>query len=181
MVVLCILRVKENSCKMALRQAELPRPEIAATCVARPRAAVHGRRQRLSCHNILDAKGVIDVSWAMLTRPITVAETQLFVRQADDVWSEEERFEFVDFIAINPEAGDVISETGGVRKIRWTRRGSGKRGGVRVIYFYHDEEAPLYLLMVYAKGEKEDLRPDEKRAVAKLTATLKAVHRSGRT
>jgi hypothetical protein len=42
---------------------------------------------------------------------------------------------FVDFIARNPEAGDVIPETGGVRKIRWSRQGSGKRGGVRVVYF----------------------------------------------
>ena len=72
----------------------------------------------------------------MLTKPITVAETQLFSRQAEGVWSEEERFEFVDFIASNPQAGDVIPETGGVRKVRWGRQGSGKRGGVRVIYFY---------------------------------------------
>jgi hypothetical protein len=97
------------------------------------------------------------------------------------VWAEDERFEFVDFIASNPEVGDVIPETGGVRKIRWGRRGSGKRGGVRVIYFYYEEDAPLYLLMVYSKGEKDDLRPEEKRAVAKLTATLKLVYRSGRT
>jgi len=117
----------------------------------------------------------------MLTKPITVAEPQLFIRQADGVWSEDERFEFVDFIASNPEAGDIIPETGGVRKIRWRRQGSGKRGGVRVIYFYHDEGAPLYLLMVYAKAEKEDLRPDERRAVAGLTETLKKRARNERT
>ena len=97
------------------------------------------------------------------------------------MWAEDERFEFVDFIASNPEVGDVIPETGGVRKIRWGRQGSGKRGGVRVIYFYYDDHAPLYLLMLYAKGEKEDLRPEEKRAVALLAATLKALYRSGRT
>ena len=66
---------------------------------------------------------------------ITVAETPLFVRQAEQVWPGAEREEFVDFIAGNPEAGDLISETGGVRKVRWSRAGSGKRGGVRVIYF----------------------------------------------
>lgn len=119
--------------------------------------------------------------WSMLTKPITVAETQLFIRQADGVWSEDERFEFVDFIASNPQAGDVIAETGGVRKIRWRRQGSGRRGGVRVIYFYHDEGAPLYLLMVYAKAEKEDLRPEERRAVVGLTETLKKRARSKRT
>jgi hypothetical protein len=79
----------------------------------------------------------------------------------------------VNFIARNPEAGDVIPETGGVRKLRWGRAGSGKRGGARVIYFYHDARRPLYLLMVYAKAQQEDLSPDEKRAVRKLVGILK--------
>jgi hypothetical protein len=104
---------------------------------------------------------------------ITVAETPLFVRQADDVWSDAEREEFISFIARNPELGDVIPDTGGVRKVRWARAGSGKRGGVRVIYFYHDRHRPLYLLMAYAKARREDLSPDEKRAVRKLAAVLK--------
>src|SRR5262245_43907184 len=83
---------------------------------------------------------------------ITVAETPLFIRQAEAAWDEAEREAFVDFIAANPEAGDVIPDTGGVRKIRWARGGSGKRGGARVIYFFHAASRPLYLLMVYAKG-----------------------------
>jgi len=109
----------------------------------------------------------------MSSRPITVAETPLFARQAEEVWSEDERDQFVNFIARNPELGDVIPDTGGVRKIRWARAGSGKRGGVRVIYYYHDRARPLYLLMVYAKAQREDLSPDEKRAVRKLAAVLK--------
>ena len=64
--------------------------------------------------------------------PITVAETPLFVRQAAEVWDEAEHDAFVTFIASNPEIGDVIPDTGGVRKVRWSRAGSGKRGGVRV-------------------------------------------------
>ena len=52
------------------------------------------------------------------------------------------------YIARNPEAGDLIPQNGGVRKIRWTRSGTAKRGGVRVIYFYHDLAMPLYLLMI---------------------------------
>ena len=75
--------------------------------------------------------------------------------------------------ARNPEAGDVIPEAGGVRKVRWGRAGAGKRGGARVIYFYHDDTRPLYLLLVYAKARKEDLSADEKRAVRKLAAMLK--------
>ena len=104
---------------------------------------------------------------------LTVAETPLFVRQAEAVWSESEREAFVDFIAANPEAGDVVSETGGVRKVRWARAGTGKRGGARVIYFYHDADRPLYLLLVYAKARREDLSADEKKTVRKLAALLK--------
>jgi hypothetical protein len=105
--------------------------------------------------------------------PITVAETSVFVRQAGIVWDAAEREAFVDFIARNPESGDVIPGTGGVRKIRWTRAGTGKRGGVRVIYFYHHAECPLYLLMVYAKARQENLTPDEERTLRKLAAVLK--------
>lgn len=57
--------------------------------------------------------------------------------------------------------------------MRWKRTGTGKRGGVRVIYFYHDVDHPLYLLMVYAKARQENLTPEEKKAVRKLVAALK--------
>jgi mRNA-degrading endonuclease RelE of RelBE toxin-antitoxin system len=93
----------------------------------------------------------------MAQAAVTVAETPFFIRQAADLWDEGERDAFVWFIAANPEAGDVIPETGGVRKVRWSRGGSGKRGGVRVIYYYHDAQHPLYLLMAYAKARQEDL------------------------
>jgi hypothetical protein len=112
----------------------------------------------------------------MPARLITVAETPLFVRQAEQVWTDAEREEFVDFIAGNPEAGDLIPETGGVRKVRWSKAGSGKRGGVRVIYFHHDANQPLYLLLVYAKARREDLLADEKRTMRKLAAVLKGKH-----
>ena len=67
----------------------------------------------------------------------------------------------------------MIPETGGVRKVRWARAGGGKRGGARVIYFYHDARRPLYLLMVYAKARQENLTPDQKKAVRMLAAILK--------
>ncbi|HEV2562814.1 MAG TPA: type II toxin-antitoxin system RelE/ParE family toxin [Rhizomicrobium sp.] len=109
----------------------------------------------------------------MAVRPVTVAETDLFIRQAADIWNSPEREAFVDFIARNPEAGDVVQETGGVRKVRWRRAGSGKRGGVRVVYFYYNENLPLYLLMLYAKSDREDMTAEEKKAARKLTAALK--------
>lgn len=114
----------------------------------------------------------------MKIRPVTVAETQLFIRQAENVWTEEEHSDFVDYIADNPESGDLIPETGGVRKVRWGRQGSGKRGGVRVIYFYYNTEAPLYLLMVYAKAVQADLSPEGKKIVKALVAALKQTYRN---
>ena len=118
--------------------------------------------------------------WASLTYrrfmqsvPITVAETQMFERAAAKIWSEDERLVLVDYMARNPESGDVIPGTGGVRKLRWGRAGSGKRGGARVIYFYYDVDIPLYLLLAYAKASAEDMTADEKRAVTAFAAVIK--------
>src|SRR6266850_4917073 len=109
----------------------------------------------------------------MAEKPVTVTETPLFIRQAAEILDDAEHDAFVNFIAFHPEAGDVIPDTGGVRKIRWSRAGIGKRGGTRVIYFYHDADHPLYLLMAYAKARQENLTPEEKRSVSKLAAVLK--------
>jgi hypothetical protein len=110
----------------------------------------------------------------MSTSYIAVAETPLFVRQAEKIWTEAERETFIDFIARNPEAGDIIPETGGIRKIRWSRAGTGKRGGTRVIYFYLDRQRPIYLLMIYAKARQENLDADEKRELRKFATIIKA-------
>jgi RelE toxin of RelE / RelB toxin-antitoxin system len=109
--------------------------------------------------------------------PLTVVETPQFARQAGDLWTDAERQEFVDYIARNPETGDVIPDTGGVRKVRWRRRGMGKRGGVRVIYFYYNPTTPLFLLMVYAKAMRDDVTPDAKKAVAEFVASIKRAAR----
>jgi hypothetical protein len=113
----------------------------------------------------------------MTKRLITVAETLPFLRQAASLWSEDDRNGFVDFIAANPEAGDVIPDSGGIRKVRWRRPGTGKRGGVRVIYFYHDSTMPLYLLLIYAKSQRENWTQDEKQRAQALVAGLKQAHR----
>jgi hypothetical protein len=108
---------------------------------------------------------------------ITVAETPTFIRQAESIWSDEEREAFVQFIARNPEAGDVIPETGGVRKVRWSMQGRGKRGGARVIYFFYHRAAPIYLLMVYAKAVSEDISPEAKKVVREFAARIKEAQR----
>lgn len=74
-----------------------------------------------------------------------------------DYWTEEERAEFAAFLAASPDAGDVISGSGGCRKIRWSRPGAGKRGGVRVIYTARLESDVLVLLVIYAKSAKENI------------------------
>ena len=91
------------------------------------------------------------------TRPVrTVAETQIFLKYAADVWSEAERTEFVNWIAANPESGDVIPSSGGCRKVRWSAGGAGKRGGARVIYFL-EREHTIWLLIVYKKAKFDNL------------------------
>jgi hypothetical protein len=67
-----------------------------------------------------------------------------------------ERQEFINYIAANPEAGDIIRESGGCRKVRWSRPGTGKRGGVRVIYFLAPD-GTVWLLIVYSKAKFDNL------------------------
>jgi mRNA-degrading endonuclease RelE of RelBE toxin-antitoxin system len=88
----------------------------------------------------------------------TVIETPTFQKQADAIWSTQEREAFIDFIAENPDAGDVISGADGARKVRWQRQGTGKRGGVRVIYFHLVGDELVLLVMVYAKAERANVK-----------------------
>ena len=104
----------------------------------------------------------------------TVSETAAFTKQAAGLWSESELDELRDHLACNPLAGDEIPGTGGVRKVRWSRAGMGVRGGARVIYYYYDDTAPVYLLWAYAKGKQEDLTPKEKAVLTKAAEILKA-------
>ncbi|MBK7052064.1 MAG: transcriptional regulator [Rhodoferax sp.] len=90
----------------------------------------------------------------------TVIETPEFVEWAARVWSEAERTEFIDWIADNALAGDVIPGAGSLRKVRWSRQGMGKRGGARVIYFNRLASGEIVLLLVYAKAKFDNLRPE---------------------
>jgi hypothetical protein len=86
----------------------------------------------------------------------TVAETPIFQRYAAEVWTDAERQEFINFIAAQPEAGDLIRGSGGCRKVRWATTGKGKSGGARVIYFNADDST-IWLLIVYKKGKFDTL------------------------
>ena len=99
------------------------------------------------------------------------------MRQADKLFSQDEKRELIDFLAKNPLAGDKIPGTGGVRKLRFSTSGRGKRGGARVIYYYLDEAMPVYALLAYTKATKTDLTPNERRVVSALAAALKATRK----
>jgi mRNA-degrading endonuclease RelE of RelBE toxin-antitoxin system len=87
----------------------------------------------------------------------TVIETAMFQRYASDVWSEDDRLAFIAFLAADPEAGAVIPEAAPLRKVRWSREGMGKRGGVRVIYYVMHENETCILLIVYSKSKVNNL------------------------
>jgi hypothetical protein len=87
----------------------------------------------------------------------TVIETPTFAADADDLWSEEDRSAFCAWIAAHPDSGDLIAGSGGCRKVRWRRSGTGKRGGVRVIYYVRNAKEEIWLLVIYAKSTTENI------------------------
>ncbi|MGD9583118.1 MAG: transcriptional regulator [Lysobacterales bacterium] len=98
---------------------------------------------------------------------LTVIETPLFAKLWPDYWTDDERTEFAAFLAANPEAGDVIPQSGGCRKVRWSRAGTGKQGGVRVIYFNRQVEGSIVLLVIYAKSAQDNIAADILRRIVK--------------
>lgn len=97
---------------------------------------------------------------------VTVIESPVFARHWPDYWSSAEHAAFVDHIAGHPLAGDLIPGAGGCRKLRWTRPGMGKRGGVRVIYAAHLIEGCVVLLVLYSKSARDALPAHVLRAIA---------------
>ncbi len=87
----------------------------------------------------------------------TIVETPVFQRCAKDIWNEDELTEFKIWLANNPTAGDVIPGADGLRKVRWSRSGMGKRGGARVVYFNLLNDGVIALLIVYTKTKFDNL------------------------
>jgi mRNA-degrading endonuclease RelE of RelBE toxin-antitoxin system len=88
---------------------------------------------------------------------ITLIESPIFTKLWPDYWSEDECGEFAAWLAENPYAGDVVPGSGGVRKVRWGRKGQGKRGGIRIVYFIQLGNGLIWLLTLYAKSKKENI------------------------
>lgn len=102
------------------------------------------------------------------------AEVPEYIRQVEKILIEAERQDVLNYLAVHPKAGDLIEGTGGIRKLRWGRGGRGKSGGVRVIYYYHSELMPLYLLALFAKNKQGNLSKAERNELAKLVDILVA-------
>lgn len=103
---------------------------------------------------------------------ITIAETTPFQRKIERLLSDQERSDLLAYLAEHPSAGVLIQGTGGIRKLRWARQGRGKSGGIRVIYYFHDDHMPLYLLAAFGKNEKSNITVDEKQQLSKAVKQL---------
>jgi mRNA-degrading endonuclease RelE of RelBE toxin-antitoxin system len=99
----------------------------------------------------------------------TIAETPEYIRRAEKLLADDERRDLLHYLAAHPRAG-----AGGVRKLRWSRGSRGKSGGVRVIYYFHSEGVPLYLLTLFAKNERANLSRAERNELAELVGLLVA-------
>jgi len=95
-------------------------------------------------------------------------ETPIFTEDLSELLTDKEYTEFQNFLAANPLAGDVIQQTGGLRKVRWSTRGTGKRGGVRIIYYYVMPDSQIRLLLIYKKGKQDDLTSEQKKILRQL-------------
>ncbi len=88
---------------------------------------------------------------------IAVVETEEFLADVKGVLSEEEHDDLILYVGLYPEAGAVIPEAGGLRKLRWTAKGKGKRGGSRVIYYFHNVDVPVFLMAIFTKSIQTDM------------------------
>jgi hypothetical protein len=95
-----------------------------------------------------------------------------FLAISRKLMDEAERTSLVLFLAFNPEAGDLVPGTGGLRKLRWALEGRGKRGGARVIYYCHSERMPLFIVTVYAKNVRDDISDADRNDMKRMTKLL---------
>jgi hypothetical protein len=108
----------------------------------------------------------------------TVAETKVFSEDIDRMLSPAERDAVLTDIAADPEGGDLIRGTGGLRKRRIPLPGRGKRGGARVITLHLGASYPVYAVFLYAKNERENLSPAQQKALTALVTNIKAQMRA---
>ena len=99
----------------------------------------------------------------------------------DRLMTAEERMELIAHIARHPGDGKLIPGTGGARKLRWARTGEGKRGGYRVITFFHNRSMPVFMIAIFGKNERADLAQAEKNALRGLFQQIVAEYAGRRS
>lgn len=109
-----------------------------------------------------------------MSETIAVVETEEFLADVKGVLSEDEHDDRILYVALHPEAGDAIPGTGGLRKMRWMAKGRGKRGGSRIIYYFHDIHVPLFPMAIFAKNVQTDLSTRQRKALTKQPRGLKS-------
>jgi mRNA-degrading endonuclease RelE of RelBE toxin-antitoxin system len=99
---------------------------------------------------------------------VVIVETSIFTRQIRDLLPDEEYRKLQAALVGKPTLGPLIRGSGGLRKARWALPGKGKRGGVRVIYYWAASQEQLFMLLMYPKSERDDLTPAQLRQLRKL-------------
>lgn len=108
-----------------------------------------------------------------------VVEMKEFIKRAEKIGiTDDERTDLITLIAENPDIGDEISGTGGIRKLRMAGKGKGKSGGYRIITFFSGENIPVFLITAYAKNEQENISAQDKKDYKKLTELIVEAYRS---
>lgn len=100
-------------------------------------------------------------------------ESKIFEKLREKYLDDENYRMLQNFLVEQPLSGDVIQGTGGLRKLRWSTKGKGKRGGIRTIYLYVTKKSHIHFLTLYAKNEVSDLTTDEKRILKRIVEELK--------
>lgn len=111
---------------------------------------------------------------------ITVVETKRFIADTANTMTDDEREECIRSLAQNPTKGVIIEGTGGIRKIRWAAGSRGKRAGMRIIYYYHSEDIPIFLLTAYRKKQKENITQAEKNQMKKFVREIVAAYKANK-
>jgi hypothetical protein len=92
---------------------------------------------------------------------MVIVETSVFTRRIRDLLADDEYRQLQGSLVDKPEQGSLIRESGGIRKIRWSAQGTGKRGGVRVIYYWAVTRDRILMLYIYPKNERDDLSREQ--------------------
>ena len=95
-------------------------------------------------------------------------ETSVFTRHVTRLLPDDAYRTLQLVLLLRPEQGLVIRGTGGLRKLRWSQPGTGKRGGLRLVYYWDKPEETIYLLFLYRKSDQEDLSPQQLGILSKL-------------